>query len=163
MFRDLSHGPETIRLDSLEIGTREQYGWLLGIVKAVLVLNLLDAILTLWWVTNGLAVEANTFLRDLVVEDPLQFVLAKIALVSLGSVFLWRLRYRPLAVIAIFGAFFVYYLVLLHHIRFWSASTELTMAMQSVHLIVLPLPLLAWRGRSHNDPLREDTSEPASE
>ena len=159
MFRDLSHGPETIRLDTLEIGTREQYGWLLGIVKAVLVLNLLDAVLTLWWVTHGLAVEANTLLQDLVVENPLQFVLAKLALVSLGSVFLWRLRSRPLAVIAIFGAFFVYYLVLLHHIRYWSASTEFTMAMQGVHLVVLPLPLLAWRTRSRAE---LDSSEPAA-
>ncbi len=162
MFRDLSHGAEPIRLDSLEIGTREQYAWLLGIVKAVLVLNLLDAVLTLWWVTNGLAVEANTLLRDLVVENPLQFVLAKIGLVSLGSVFLWRLRYRPLAVIAIFGAFFVYYLVLLHHIRYWSASTELTMALQGVHLMVLPMPLLAWHPRSPGDTSRADLSEPAS-
>lgn len=162
MFRDFSHGPEPIHLDSLEIGTREQYEWLLGVVKAVLVLNLLDAILTLWWVTHGQAVEANTLLRDLVVENPLQFVLAKIALVSLGSVFLWRFRTRPLAVIAIFGAFFVYYLVLLHHIRYWSASTDFAMAMQHVHLVVLPMPLLAWRSPAPPEPSQADPSEPAA-
>ena len=39
----------------LEIGTAEHYRWLEGIVKCVLVLNLVDAILTLLWVRLGLA------------------------------------------------------------------------------------------------------------
>jgi len=100
----------------LPIGTEQHYSWLESIVKSVLVMNLLDAIFTLWWVGTGMATEANAFLRDLV-EQPLAFVLAKLALVSLGSIFLWRLRDRPLAVIAIFFAFLTYYLVLLHHLR----------------------------------------------
>lgn len=101
----------------LTIGSDQHYRWLESIVKNVLVLNLLDAVFTLWWVGNGLATEANALLEDLV-ERPLLFVLAKLALVSLGSIFLWRLRRRPLAVIAIFGVFFAYYMVLLHHLRF---------------------------------------------
>lgn len=101
----------------LTIGTDQNYRWLESMVKNVLVLNLLDALFTLWWVGNGLATEANALLEDLV-EQPLMFVLAKLALVSLGSIFLWRLRRRPLAVIAIFGVFFAYYLVFLHHLRF---------------------------------------------
>lgn len=109
-----------IEITSSSIGTAEQYRWLGGLLAALLVLNLLDAILTIWWVRLGLAVEANLFLRDLAHDDPLAFFIVKFALVSLGALFLWRCRERPLAVIAIFGMFFLYYLVFLHHLRFSS-------------------------------------------
>jgi hypothetical protein len=103
--------------EPLRIGTAQHYQWLSSIVKAVLVLNLLDALFTLWWVRTGMAVEANALLRDLVNEHALAFVLAKMGLVSLGSVFLWMHRGRPLAVVSIFMTFFAYYLVLLHHLQ----------------------------------------------
>ena len=48
------------------IGTREQFRWLLGIVKVVLALNLLDAIFTLVWINAGLAREANPLLAEIV-------------------------------------------------------------------------------------------------
>lgn len=112
----------TLRPNALEVGggTGQQFPLLLGVVKAILVLNLLDAIFTLWWVGVGVAVEANTLLRDLVTDNPLGFVLAKLGLVSLGSVLLWRQRQHPLAVFAIFGAFALYYLILLYHLHYSS-------------------------------------------
>lgn len=113
-------GSTTIGRVPLKIGTAEQFRWLRGVVEAVLWLNLLDAVFTLWWVRHGLAVEANALLSDLAADHPMGFVLVKLALVSLGSVFLWRLRRRPLAVVAIFGAFLIYYLVLLYHLQFSS-------------------------------------------
>ncbi len=119
-FANLPRGALPIGLDPLNIGTAEHFRWLQGIVKALVVLNLLDAVFTLLWVRLGVAVEANALLRDLVVEHPLAFVLVKLGLVSLGSLFLWLRRRRPLAVVAIFAAFFIYYLVLLHHLRFSS-------------------------------------------
>jgi hypothetical protein len=118
LFSEFGPDPITFDLEGARIGTPQHYRWLLGIVKAVLVLNLLDAIFTLWWVRTGIAVEANALLRDLISESPLAFVLAKIGLVSLGSVALWLRRQHVLAVSAIFGAFFIYYVVLLHHLRF---------------------------------------------
>lgn len=102
------------------IGTAEHFGWLDWIVRSVLVLNLLDGIFTLLWVRHGLAEEANALMRDLAHEQAFAFLLSKIALVSLGCVFLWRLRTHPLAVVGIFVAFAVYYLVLLLHVEFWS-------------------------------------------
>lgn len=89
-----------------------------GVVKAILVLNLLDAIFTLFWVQAGLAREANPFLRDLVASSPVAFVVVKLGLVGLGSSMLWRHRERPLAVIAIFSLFVVYYALLLWHLGF---------------------------------------------
>jgi hypothetical protein len=77
----------------LSIGTPEQYRWLRGIV-------------------------ANPVLRDLIDASPVAFVGIKLGLVGLGSSLLWRHRDRPLAVIAIFLAFLVYYALLLWHLGF---------------------------------------------
>lgn len=102
------------------VGTAEHLRWLDGIVRAVIVLNLFDAVFTLWWVKAGLAVEANALMRDLVHDGALVFVLAKIALVPLGALFLWRRRGHILAVCAIFFTFLIYYLILLYHLQFTS-------------------------------------------
>jgi hypothetical protein len=89
-------------------------------VKTVLILNLLDAIFTLVWVRWGFAREANPLIRSLVEEHAVGFVVVKLSLVSLGSLLLWRRRNHPEAVIGIFAAFLVYYLVLLHHLAYSS-------------------------------------------
>jgi hypothetical protein len=107
-------------LASPRLGTAQHFRWLKGIVKWVLVLNLCDAIFTLVWVRWGLAREANTLLDELVNEQAVAFVVTKLGLVSLGSWLLWRRRDRPLAVIAIFIAFVLYYLVLLYHLQYAS-------------------------------------------
>jgi len=83
--------------------------WLDGLVKAVIVLNLLDVVFTLIWVGAGHAEEANLLLVNLVREHPVAFVLTKISLVSLG-----------LAVVGIFSIFMVYYFVLLYHLHYTS-------------------------------------------
>lgn len=100
------------------IGTAEHFRWLHGVVKVVLVLNLLDATFTILWVGAGLAREANPLFEVLVRDDPLVFATTKLLLVALASLLLWRLRHRPLAVVAIFVSFLAYYLILLHHVRF---------------------------------------------
>ena len=110
----------TLHWAPTQVGTPEQFRWLRGIVESVIVLNLLDAILTLLWVRLGIAEEANMLMRDLVNDQALAFVLAKIGLVSLGSILLWRNRHRPLAVVAIFVSFLAYYFVFLYHLTFWS-------------------------------------------
>jgi hypothetical protein len=102
------------------VGTVEHFGWLQGIVKAVLVLNLLDALFTLVWVRSGLAREANPLIEQLVEQHAVGFVLVKLGLVGLGSWLLWRRRERPAAVIAIVAAFLAYYLVLLYHLQYAS-------------------------------------------
>lgn len=106
------------RADTARIGTREHFRWLEGIVKGTLVLNLLDALFTLFWVVNGLAQEANPLLDEIVQQHPLAFVTAKLGLVSLGSLLLWRYRHRPLAVVGIFVAFLAYYGLLLIHVDY---------------------------------------------
>ena len=104
----------------LEIGTAQHFRWLEGIVRAVLVLNLADALFTLVWIRSALASEANPLLRDLAHGHPAAFVAVKTALVGLASWLFWRHRQRPLAVVAIFLAFGVYYALLLAHLGFLS-------------------------------------------
>lgn len=102
------------------VATEEHLQWLDGIVKAVIVLNLLDILFTLGWVGFGHVEEANLLLINLVRDHPLLFVLSKISLVSLGSFLLWKHRGHPLAVIGIFLVFGLYYYVLLYHLQFTS-------------------------------------------
>ncbi len=97
------------------VGTARQYGWLNAIIKAVLVLNLADAIFTLVWVWAGL-----------VERQPVVFVAAKLGLTSLGSILLWRLRRHPIAVVGIFGVFLVYYWVLIYHLSYLSYLVAVT-------------------------------------
>ncbi len=104
----------------LEVGTPEQFRWLGWVVRSVLVLNLLDAAFTLYWVQAGWAREANALVADLVKDHAIAFVGVKLVLVSAGSWLLWEHRQQPTAVIAIFITFVAYYLVLLHHLQFAS-------------------------------------------
>jgi hypothetical protein len=104
----------------LSIGNVQQFQWLNGIIKTVIVLNLIDALFTLFWVHAGLAKEANILLKDLINDNPVVFVIVKVALVSLGTFLLWRYRKRSLAVIGIFSIFLIYYFVLLYHLKYSS-------------------------------------------
>jgi hypothetical protein len=103
---------------SLWLGTPQHYRWLHGIVKTVLVLNLLDAIFTLVWVQGGLAHEANLFIDRLMEGYGFPFIAVKLGLVGMGSWLLWQRREHPTAVVAIFIAFVAYYLVLLYHVQY---------------------------------------------
>jgi hypothetical protein len=84
--------------------------------SAVLVLNLLDAILTLFVVTARLAVEANPLMETALSQSPLAFMAVKLSLVSLGILFLYRMRQHRFAAIAILGSLVVYGSVVVYHL-----------------------------------------------
>lgn len=106
------------------VATPQHLQWLDSIVRAVIVLNLLDILFTLGWVGLGHVEEANVLLVNLVRNHPVIFVLAKISLVSLGSFLLWKHRGHPLAVVGIFLVFGMYYYILLYHLRFTSVAVS---------------------------------------
>ena len=93
---------------------------LYGIAMWLLVLNLLDGMFTLLWIEHYGAQELNILMSDLAHGSPLLFMLVKLTLVGLGTLFLWRNRHRPLAVISLVVAFFSYYLVFLFHLQYAS-------------------------------------------
>ena len=109
--------PERLGSYTRRIGTLQHFRWLKGIVIAILVLNVLDAVLTLIWIRTGAATEANPLLAQLAHEQPVLFIVVKFALVGLGSWLLWRFRKRPMSVASVFIAFLVYYFLLLYHLR----------------------------------------------
>jgi len=113
-----NHTPQMF--GTVAIGTHLHFEWLRGIAKWILVLNLLDGVLTLVWVEFFRAGEANPMMSDLVYNSALLFMGVKLTLVSLGVVFLWRLRNNSLAVTSLFLAFFSYYWVLLIHLEYSS-------------------------------------------
>jgi hypothetical protein len=98
------------------IGTAEHFRWLEQIVLWTLILNVLDGVATLYWITSGRAIEANPLMATLIATHPVLFVVVKCLLVALGSWLLWRYRKRPLAVVSIFFAFIAYYSVLIYHL-----------------------------------------------
>jgi hypothetical protein len=103
-------------LTQARIGTYQHFRWLKGIILTTLVLNTLDAFLTMYVVYSGRATEANPLMEPLVDQSPVMFFLVKTALVVLGCWLLWRFRKRHLAVIAMFFAFLVYYCILIYHL-----------------------------------------------
>lgn len=108
--------PERIGTQTQKIGTLQHFRWLKNIVLATLVLNLLDAVFTIIWISTGAATEANPVLAEVAHEDPGLFVTVKFLLVGLGSLLLWRNRKRPGAVVSVFIAFLAYYFLLLYHL-----------------------------------------------
>ncbi len=84
---------------------------------SILVLNLFDAVLTLCWVQCGVAEEANLLLADLLARSVVLFMLAKLSLVSLGVLLLWRHRARPLATYGAVAGFAAYSAILVQHLR----------------------------------------------
>jgi hypothetical protein len=95
----------------------QQAAMLYSIAAAALVFNLLDAVLTMVWVSSGLAVEANPLLEPVLAASPVGFVVIKCALVSLGLLLLWRLRQRATAAAAMVGTAVVYFAVVMYHLR----------------------------------------------
>ena len=89
-------------------------GELLG---GVIVLNGLDAILTMLWVYSGQATEANPLMANLLNSHPVLFVLVKILLVGLGSLVLYKRREHQFAAVGIVGLFIVYYGILIYHLQ----------------------------------------------
>ena len=90
---------------------------LLGLVITITLLNLVDAVLTMFWVANQQATEANPLMAEVLRRHPALFVLTKSALVGLGTYLLWRLRRYGLAVVGLFIAFMTYYYVLIFHLK----------------------------------------------
>jgi len=78
-------------------------------------LNALDAFATLYWVTNGIATEANPIMAEWLNLGALPFVAAKISLVSIGIYFLWLFRSLRLSKISVLPVLALYLLVTVMH------------------------------------------------
>lgn len=86
------------------------------VVAGILLLNLADAAFTIAWTSAGLATEVNPLLDDVLARSPVLFMLAKLALVSLGIFLLFRLRKRRLAHAALYACGCVYISLVAYHV-----------------------------------------------
>jgi hypothetical protein len=87
--------------------------WAAGLV---VVLNLLDALWTITFLEAGVADEANPLMVSALAHGPVGFMIAKLALVSLSVMLLWRLRHRRSAVLALWSGAMAYSLVVAYHV-----------------------------------------------
>jgi hypothetical protein len=91
-------------------------GRLMVVAGAVVVLNLLDAIFTILYTHVGMATESNPLMLQVLRASPVVFMLAKLGLVSLGVLLLWRLRHRRIAVAGLIAASTAYVMLLAYHL-----------------------------------------------
>ena len=87
-------------------------------LKVILVLNLIDAIATYYWVHHEFATEANPFMRQWIYMGPHAFILFKIALVSAGVCSLWVFREHILSRVLCIPVFILYLMVFFMHCAF---------------------------------------------
>lgn len=86
-------------------------------LAATVVLNFVDAALTLFAVRAGWAVEANPLMDELLFRGPVSFMIGKMAVVSLGVLLLWRLRRHTMSIVGTIAGFFAYTAILSIHIK----------------------------------------------
>jgi hypothetical protein len=90
------------------------------VAAAVLVLNLADAIFTLFYLQIGVAREANPFMESALGHGPLGFMIVKLGLVSLCVLLLVRLHERRdtmrAAQLALVGSAVAYSTLLVYHL-----------------------------------------------
>jgi hypothetical protein len=82
----------------------------------VVVLNLLDAMFTLAYTHAGLATEANPLMEKFLSASPVLFMIAKLALVSMGVLVLWRLRHHRSARFGLVATSAAYVMLLCYHL-----------------------------------------------
>ena len=129
-FRIVLTEPKQVFPFTLTIGNEIHFRWLKSLIGIIFCFNVLDGILTLFWVVTGRAVEANPFMADLLLIHPVVFMMSKMLLVMLGLCFLWLNRKSAFAIISIFFIFFVFYMVILHHCQTFDL---LTLTQLAVH------------------------------
>ncbi len=92
--------------------------WMAYLVGAIFVLNAIDAVATVTWVSAGMADEANPLMAHLLEIHPAVFVATKLTLVGLSVWLLWRYCDRMLSVVAAILLFGLYYALIVYHLLF---------------------------------------------
>lgn len=92
--------------------------WMTLLIGMLFVLNAIDAVATVTWVSAGMATEANPLMAHLLELHPVVFVATKLALVGLCSYLLWKHCDRWLSVAATVVLVGIYYTLVAYHLAF---------------------------------------------
>ena len=98
---------------------------LMVVAGAVIVLNLVDAVFTIAYTHVGFATESNPLMHGVLATSPVVFMLAKLALVSLGVLLLWRLRHRRTAVAGLVAVSTAYVMLVCYHLSAMPEALQL--------------------------------------
>jgi hypothetical protein len=79
-------------------------------------LNLLDALLTIWWVRSGVATESNQLMAELLNVGNLPFLAVKVAIGAVTVTVLLRYSEKPLARYGLTASLAVYLGLMLVHV-----------------------------------------------
>jgi Domain of unknown function (DUF5658) len=85
---------------------------MLGQAILLFTLNLLDAILTIYWVRNGVAEEGNQLMAGLLEMGNTPFLFVKIAVGTFSAFVLWRFRNYRLAKMGLTFTISIYVLII---------------------------------------------------
>jgi hypothetical protein len=97
--------------------TRRQE-WMAILIGILFMLNAIDAVATVTWISAGLATEANPLMAPLIELHPAVFVATKLTLVGLCSYLLWQHREHRFSLVATIGLVSVYYALIAYHLAF---------------------------------------------
>ena len=86
------------------------------VLLSILILNVIDAMLTLAGIQRGILLEVNPLLAPLV-DVPIALLVVKFGLVIAGTVALWRLKSHRWVLPASLFLFWVYCAIILYHLR----------------------------------------------
>lgn len=100
----------------MQYAMQGRQGWILKVGAAVVILNLLDAIFTLIYIRTGHATESNPLMDQVLSASPVLFMIAKLGLVSLGVMLLWRLRNHRAARFGLVATSSAYVVLLCYHL-----------------------------------------------
>tara|TARA_Y100001973_G_scaffold72373_1_gene105507 strand:- start:236 stop:532 length:297 start_codon:yes stop_codon:yes gene_type:complete len=85
-----------------------------ALIILIVVFNLIDLVTTLWLIENGLAVEANPFMKEAMDMGVEIFIFVKLFFVLGGLYILRRNKDRKAAKVAIWSAFVTYFLLMIY-------------------------------------------------
>jgi hypothetical protein len=102
-------------LYQLKTNDKKEPVWFAAFIVALLIMNGVDGLMTIVWVTTARAVEINPLMALLLDIHPALFMGFKCTLVSLGAILLWRHRKNTLSVLSLATACAAYFIVLTHH------------------------------------------------
>ena len=88
------------------------------LIGMLFILNAIDAVATVTWVSAGVATEANPLMAHLLELHPVVFVATKLTLVGLCSYLLWQHWDRWLSVAATIFLVSIYYALIAYHLSF---------------------------------------------